>query len=152
MEFHAEVTIEAGAEAIWGVLADAASYPDWDSGVISVEGAMAAGSKISVLAEVNPKRAFGATVTEFRPGEGMTWRGGLPLGLVNVVRTFTLSPEPGGSTRFVMHEQFTGPLTWLMRRMMPDLQPSLDQFTQGLKARVEGARAPSEGAESSQPE
>lgn len=45
------------------------------------------------------------------PGERMTWRGGMPLGL------------------------FTGTRTY---RLTPDLQPSFARFADGLKWRVEG--------------
>ena len=58
------------------------------------------------------------------------------LGLFRGVRTFTLTPE-GGSTRFVMREEYTGPMLPLVWRSMPDLQPSFEQFARGLKARAE---------------
>jgi len=54
------------------------------------------------------------------------------------VRTCTLRPE-GEATRFTMREAFTGPLLPLMRRSMPDLQPSFEHFAAGLKARAEHA-------------
>jgi hypothetical protein len=54
------------------------------------------------------------------------------------VRTFTLSPEGAGTTRFTMREEYTGPLLRLIWRSMPDLGPSFDQFAKGLKQRAEG--------------
>jgi hypothetical protein len=68
----------------------------------------------------------------------MVWKGGMPLGLFKGVRTFTLSPQPDGMTRFTMREEFTGPLLPLIWRSMPDLGPSFAQFAAGLKARAEG--------------
>ena len=66
----------------------------------------------------------------------MTWAGGMPLGLFRGVRTYTLTPEDGG-TRFRMREEYTGPLLPLIWRSMPDLAPSFEQFARGLKARTE---------------
>lgn len=39
----------------------------------------------------------------------MAWLGGMPLGLFKGVRTYTLTPEGEGRTRFVMREECTGP-------------------------------------------
>jgi hypothetical protein len=36
-----------------------------------------------------------------------------------------------------MREEYHGPLTSAMWRSMPDLQPSFEQFADGLKARAE---------------
>jgi hypothetical protein len=135
--YDANATIEAAPEAVWEVLTDAPAYSEWDSGVVRVEGRIAPGEKIKVVSEANPKRAFPVNVTEFTPAQTMTWTGGMPLGLFKGVRTFTLSPQ-GGGTRFTMREEYTGPLLPLIWRSMPDLGPSFEQFANGLKQRVEG--------------
>lgn len=61
----------------------------------------------------------------------------MPLGLFKGVRTYRLSPEGDGSTRFEMRETYSGPLAGMITRSIPDLQPSFDQFARGLKAKVE---------------
>jgi hypothetical protein len=134
--YDANATIEAAPEAVWEVLTDAPAYSEWDSGVVRVEGRIAPGEKIKVVSEANPKRAFPVNVTEFTPAQTMTWTGGMPLGLFKGVRTFTLSPQ-GGGTRFTMREEYTGPLLPLIWRSMPDLGPSFEQFANGLKQKVE---------------
>jgi hypothetical protein len=133
---EATSTILADADRIWAVLTDLGAYGDWDSGVERVEGTLAPGAQLTVHAH---GRAFRVKVTELEPGRRMTWRGGLPLGLFTGVRTFTLTPGAGGGTRFHMHEEYGGPLRPLMRRTMPDLQPSFERFARGLKDRVEEA-------------
>jgi hypothetical protein len=55
------------------------------------------------------------------------------------VRTFTLSPEDNGTTRFQVREEYTGPMLPLLWRSMPDLGPSFTQFATGLKQRAERA-------------
>lgn len=139
--YDASATIEAAPDAVWAVLTDAATYPEWDSGVERVEGTIELGSKIKVFSEVSPGRAFPVTVSELEPSRRMTWRGGMPLGLFKGVRTFSLTPADGG-THFAMREEFSGPLLALMWRMMPDLQPSFDQFAAGLAKRAEERESP----------
>ena len=138
MEYHAAATIHASPEAIWALLTDAAQYPEWNPTVVRVEGEIALGKKITVVATVSPERAFPVTVSELVPNERMVWRGGMPLGLFRGVRTFTLSPAAGGATAFAMSEVFSGPLLGLIRRSMPNLQPSFDEFARSLKLRAEG--------------
>jgi hypothetical protein len=139
--FEATETIAAGPEAIWAVLTDGPGYPDWDSGVVRVDGRIAPGEAITVVSAVNPGRPFPVKVTEFVPGQRMVWTGGLPLGLFTGVRTFTLAPAGAGLTRFTMREAYRGPLTPLIWRSIPDLGPSFRRFAAGLKARAEGGRA-----------
>jgi hypothetical protein len=134
--YESTALIDAHPEAIWAVLTDAAAYADWDSGVVRVEGRIAPQERIKVVSEANPKRAFPVQVTEFAPGERMTWSGGMPLGLFKGVRTFRLRPE-GTATRFTMREEYTGPMLPMIWRSMPDLGPSFEQFARGLKARAE---------------
>jgi hypothetical protein len=134
--YESTATIGARPEAVWAILTDAPGYADWDSGVVRVEGTIAPQEKIKVVSEANPKRAFPVEVTEFAPAERMVWSGGMPLGLFRGVRTFTLTPE-GGGTRFAMREEYTGPLLPVIWRSMPDLQPSFEQFARGLKQRAE---------------
>ena len=134
--YDAAATIAAPPERVWEILTDAPAYVQWDSGVQQVEGTIAPGEKIKVVSEANPGRAFPVKVTGFEPRRSMVWSGGMPLGLFKGVRTFTLTPEDGG-TRFTMREEYTGPLLPLIWRSMPDLGPSFEQFAGGLKAKAE---------------
>ena len=138
LTYEARETIRATPEQVWAVLGDVAHYADWDSGVERVEGSLAPGATLKVFSHANPGRAFPVKVTELNPASGMTWRGGMPLGLFKGVRTYRLTADGAGETHFEMREQFSGPLLPLMSRSMPNLQPSFDQFARGLKARVEG--------------
>jgi hypothetical protein len=137
--YESSVLIEAAPEAVWAVLADAARYPDWDSGVSGVDGDIVDGGRITVHLEASPRRAFSVLVA-LDPPRLMVWTGGLPLGLFRGTRTFGLDDAIGGTTVLTMREDFTGPLLGLVWRTMPDLQPSFDRFTRGLKARVEEGR------------
>jgi hypothetical protein len=136
--YESSATIAAPPERVWSILTDGAAYPDWDSGVVRVEGRIAPGEKIKVVSEVNPNRAFPVKVTQLDAPRAMEWTGGMPLGLFKGVRRFTLTPQ-NGTTRLDVREEYTGPMLPMIWRSMPDLQPSFDQFTSGLKARAEAA-------------
>ena len=135
--FEAGAEINASPERIWAILIDGARYPDWDSGVLSVEGRVAPGETITVVSAANPGRTFPVKVTEFNPNRSMTWTGGMPLGLFKGVRTFTLTSVGDGITRFNLREEYSGPLLSMMWRSMPDLGPSFTQFANGLKRNAE---------------
>ena len=135
--FEASANISAPPSAVWAILTDAKGYPDWDSGVTSVEGSIAAGETITVHAAVNPGRTFPVKVTEFQPPASMKWTGGMPLGLFVGERTFTLTQREDGGTDFDMREEYHGPFTPVIWSSIPDLHPSFEQFAAGLKARAE---------------
>jgi hypothetical protein len=137
--YDAQSTIQASPEAIWAILTDGAGYSQRDSGVVSVEGRIAPGETIKVVSSANPGRTFPVKVTEFVPGKKMVWSGGMPLGLFKGVRTFSLTPDGNGGTRFHVREEYTGPLLPMIWRSIPDLAPSFNQFASGLKSRAEGA-------------
>lgn len=135
--YSSTVNIQASPATVWALLIDGAGYSNWNSGVEKVQGTIASGEQISVFSKVSPGRAFPVKVVEFVPDKKMVWSGGMPLGLFKGERTFTLSPEADGGTKFTMREEFSGPFLPLIWGSMPDLQPSFDQFTCGLKARAE---------------
>lgn len=135
LSYEASADIAAPIDVVWSVLTNGAGYSEWDSGVTRVEGRIAGGGKIKVFAEISPDRAFPVKVSMQQP-EKMTWTGGMPLGLFKGVRSFTLEPTDSG-TKFQTREEFSGPLLGMISKTMPDLQPSFDRFTAGLKAESE---------------
>lgn len=136
--FRTSTTINAAPDAVWAILTDAGKWIDWNPTVTRVEGTIAAGNTVKVFAKISPGRAFPVRVSEFTPPTRMVWTGGMPLGLFKGVRTFTLTPESGG-TKFEMHEDFSGLMAPLITRSIPDLQPTFEEFAQALKARAEQA-------------
>ena len=69
----------------------------------------------------------------------MVWTGGMPLGLFKGERTYTLEPKSDGSVAVTTSEVFSGLISPLITRSMPDLQPSFDEFVGALKKRSEQA-------------
>lgn len=145
MEFASAASIDADPADVWAVLADAAAWPDWDSGVTEVRGRLAPGEKVTISVAANPGRAFPVTVAEADAPRRLRLVGGMPLGLFRGERTYTLAPRPGGGTDFAMREEYTGPLRGLIGRSIPDLSPSFAQFANGLKAESERRAGPPAG-------
>ena len=138
--YEASATIEPPPERIWEILTDGPAYASWENGVVRVEGTIAPGQTIKVVSEANPDRTFPVKVVEFDPPKRMAWSGGMPLGLFKGVRTFALTPDGAGATRFHVREEYTGPLLGMIWRTIPDLGPSFAKFADGLKRHAETAR------------
>ncbi len=136
LHFEADTTIAAKPDAVWKVLTDGSSWPKWDSGVDSVDGTIAPGSKITIRSKAAPGRAFPVKVTAFEPGSKLEFTGGMPLGMFRGVRSYTLTPS-GTGTAFRMREEYTGWMLGAFKKQLPDLNPSFRQFVDGLKSRVE---------------
>jgi hypothetical protein len=139
--YEATAIIQAPPEAIWAIITDAPGLARWDSGIERIEGRIAPGEKITIYSKVNPSRGFPTTVTDFLPARSMRWSGGMPLGLFKGVRTFTLAQQDAHITRFTMREEYTGLMLPMIWKSMPDLQPSFDQFANGLKKEAEAKAA-----------
>ncbi len=135
--FEAVTRIDASPAEVWAALTDLGGWRDWNSGVDRVEGRVALGERLAVHATMLRSRPFAVTVTELRPHEAMRWRGGLPLGLAVIERTYALDAQDDGGTVLSVREDHTGPLAGLLGRSTPDLNPSFRQFCAGLKALTE---------------
>jgi len=134
--YEASSHIRATPDQVWPVLTDVTSWPTWDSGVDRVEGEFALGAKLTITVAANPGRAFPVKVTQVDGPGRMVFRGGMPLGLFVGERTYTLAPEDGG-TRFTMREEYSGLVAGMIVKSIPDLNPSFQQFAEGLAQRAE---------------
>jgi hypothetical protein len=130
--------IDAPAQVVWDLLTDSSSYQDWNPAVLSIEGSISPGSTIKLVSVASPNRTFSLKVVAMQAPSSMVWSDGMPLGLFRGVRTYRLDPAGAGTT-FLMREEFTGPLSGLIARSIPDLTESFNQFADGLKAGAERA-------------
>lgn len=138
--FTASTEIKASPETVWGILTDAASYLEWDAGLLKLEGTIAPGQILTIYTKAAPNRAFKPKVVEFEPNRKMVWRSGMPLGLFSGARTFTLTPlDSGTKTKFEMREEFSGAMLPMIGKSIPDLNPVFAEFAAALKKRAESA-------------
>lgn len=125
-------TINASPDKVWALLTDAASYPGWNTAVVSLQGTIAVGEKIKLVSIADPKRTFKLKVAELDKPSRMVWSSGMPLGLFKGKRTYSLR-SAGAGTEFAMEEVFSGPLASLITKAIPDLTESFEKFADGLK-------------------
>jgi hypothetical protein len=135
--YEATASIKATPDRIWALLTDASHYTDWNTTVERVEGTIAPGETIKVFVKVNPGRAFPVKVIEFKPGQRMVWSGGMPLGMFEGQRTYTLTAAGNSETFFKMREEYTGPMLGMIWGSIPDLGPAFQEFAQSLKRAAE---------------
>lgn len=135
--FEVRRTIGAPPDVVWARLTDSHALVTGGLGIRHLEGRIGPGASLKVTSDANAGRAFALRVSEFAAPRRMVWEGGLPLGLFKGVRTFTLSAASRG-TEFHMREEFSGLLAPLITRSIPDLQPSFEQFADGLRRLAEG--------------
>ncbi len=138
--FDVSRTIDATPAQIWRNLTDPRRLAGGGLGITKIEGSIGPGEKFKLWSEVAPDRAFSLCVTAFEPERCMVWEGGMPLGLFQGIRTFTLLAS-GGVTKFAMREDYKGLLAPLVLRSMPDLDPSFKKFAKGLQTLSEGHAA-----------
>ncbi|MCB0034736.1 MAG: SRPBCC domain-containing protein [Anaerolineales bacterium] len=138
-KYSASTHIQASPQQIWAILIDPTNYPEWDPGMVRIEGQLALGEKVKFFTKFSPERAFAVKITGFEAGQKMVLTGGMPFGLFKSERTHTLTPQPSGGTLFHTEEIFSGLLLPIFGRSLPDLSASFEAFAQGLKQRAESA-------------
>ena len=137
--FQAETLIAAPAAKIWAILSDPAGYPEWDPGMVRVEGQLSPGQQVKFFTKFSPERAFAVKVTNFEPPHKMVFTGGMPLGLFKSERVHTLTAKGDDQTHFHTAETFSGLLLPVFGRTLPDLTDSFVAFCAGLKGRAENS-------------
>ena len=135
--FEAKVTIHADPQKIWDILVDTSGYPNWDPGMVRIEGRLALGEKVKFFTKFSPNQAFAVKVTAFEPGKKMVLTGGMPFGLFKSERTHTLTTGKDGQTLFHTEEIFSGLLFPILGKNLPDLTKSFNDFAAGLKKQAE---------------
>jgi len=134
-------SIDAPAERIWVLLTDVEEQQRWNTTIVSMEGEIVEGGTVKLVSSVNAKRTFSLAVSDVSAPNRMTWSDGMPLGLFRGVRTFELD-ERDGATRFTMTETYSGILSGLISRSIPDMTQTFSDYADALKA---AAEAPTDG-------
>ena len=137
MKFQAKSIINAPAEKVWAVLSEAKNFPKFDTTCIRIEGNIAEGKKIKIFSKLSPKHPFTITVTRMTKPRQMVWESGMPFDLFKGVRTFHILAKDDATSEFYLEENFSGPLLFLMRRVIPDMSHAFETCAQGLKEFVE---------------
>jgi hypothetical protein len=135
MEVAVGIAVQAPLATIWSLLTNAQDFPRWNSTVQSIEGTIAKGEAIRLIATIAPQRTFKLCVTTWVPNERMVWQEGSPL--FQGVRQYMLTPGRDGATVVTMSEVFSGVMLPLIAGSLPDQGPSFERFMADLKVEAE---------------
>jgi uncharacterized protein YndB with AHSA1/START domain len=138
LEYAVATTIAAPPEVVWGLLTDPAKQLSWNSTLVKIEGPIALGSTVKLVAKTAPDRTFELKVTTFDAPKKMVWEdGGKPF---MGVRTYSLTPSAdGSSTVYAMNETFSGRMLGMIEGSLPDFSESFTTYAADLKKAAEAA-------------
>ncbi len=136
--------IDAPIDAVWAVLMDVASYPEWNPFTVSVQTSFELGSPVDMQVALNP--SSGRTrhqveyITSFHPDRyRVSW--GVDVGpawFIKADRWQQLTDLGDGRTRYETSDEFTGIGVPLMLAIMEKkVQRGFTDVARGLKARAE---------------
>jgi hypothetical protein len=140
-EISATAQIAASPQRVWAVLADLASYPQWNPLFRQASGPLTRGSRVT-LKTVHPASGRVLTIKvkilAVRPGTELRWVSSLP-GIMTGEHSFTLTPADGG-TRLVQAETYRGLLARMSARTVGRTQASFQALNEAIKQRAENDR------------
>ncbi len=139
-ELDSEIDIAASADRVWEILADFASYPDWNPFIRKISGETRAGSKLEVRIQPPGSRGFTFRphLLEFKTGSRIRWLGSFAVpGLLDGEHSLAIEELDSGRTLFRQREKFTGLLVPLFRRTLAATLRGFEEMNLALKKRAE---------------
>ncbi|MEP7355946.1 MAG: SRPBCC domain-containing protein [Anaerolineales bacterium] len=137
LEYSAGINIQAPPARVWKLMTHAADFARWNSTIKSIEGQIAPGQTIELIAAIAPTRTFNLRIIEFVPEKKMVWSDGNAM--FKGVRTYTLAAKGANSTDFTMAEVYTGLMLPMIAGSLPDFGSAFEQFVADLKREAEKA-------------
>jgi|SRR5579875_614973 len=137
-EISATAQIDASPQHVWAVLADLASYPQWNPLFRQASGQLTTGGTIT-LKTIRPGTERVMTVKvkvlAAEPGAQLRWVSSLP-GIITGEHSFTLTPADSG-TRLVQTETYRGLLARMSAKSIGHTKASFEALNQAIKQRAE---------------
>ena len=136
MRYETTVDINAPVDAIWSVLSDVATWPEWTQSIRDVELLAPQPLRLGSRARVRQPKLPTAVweVTDFQPGRSFTWVNRSPgmtsTGVHEIVGT---ADQP--RVRLMIDQ--SGPLSFLARPFLPLTRKYVAMEAAGLKKRCE---------------
>jgi len=141
-EIHTEIDIDARPDAVWDVLVDLASYPDWNPMVKKASGEVRVGERLRLHYEPEgqKKRTFKPLLLVVEPGRELRWQGqpGMRL-LFESEHIYILKETPEGKTHLDHDMIFYGLLIPPVKRLIEKAsRKPFNDLNRAMKERVEG--------------
>jgi hypothetical protein len=139
-ELRREIDINAPRSAVWAVLTNFRSYPEWNPFIRSVSGDLRQSARLDVRIEPPGARAmsFKPTVLNVEDERELRWLGRfLVRGLFDGEHIFRLEALGDDGTRFTQAERFSGMLIRAFGSTIDKTELGFEQMNAALKARAE---------------
>lgn len=139
MSIQTSILINAEPEAIWAVLMQPESFPEWNPFIQELTGDLELGGKLVVELKNGEKTmTFKPKVIAFEENKVFAWKGKLLLPWIfDGSHYFELEKVDGG-TRLIHREEFKGILVWPILKMIgTETQNNFEAMNRALKTRVE---------------
>ncbi len=141
-EISTSVSIEAPPSAVWDVLMDFDSYPEWNPFVRSIDGTPEVGSQLNAVIGASGKKAMkiAPVVQEVDAPTRFSWLGSLgPKGIFDGEHHFEIVETEQG-VRFEHYEHFSGFLApVVIAAIRKTTTRGFNEMNQALKDRAEAA-------------
>jgi len=141
------IEIRAPQAAVWKVLTDFASYPEWNPHIRQVRGEPRVGARLTIRSQPPTGRpiVLRPIVEVFDPPAELRWRSTfVTRRLFSGEHGFKLEPVAGDRTRFMQDETIRGVLVPLYARLrLPRTREGFAQVNDALRQRAEDAAADS---------
>ena len=133
---HTSIQINANSAAVWKVLTDFDSYPDWNPFITSLTGEVAVGNKLAIQL---PNMSFKPKVLTYTKNTELKWLGHLLFkGLFDGEHRFLLTDNGDGTTTLDHSEQFSGFLVKAFAKSLDgETKAGFNAMNKALKKRVE---------------
>jgi hypothetical protein len=142
---HTTTTIRASQTAVWSVLSDLASYPNWNPFTYRIQGALRLNESLLINvrfpdgSEVRTKHI----VCALQPHTQISWRKTNIFGLLWSRRDQIIEIIDADHVRYLNHEYLWGPLAWVVIWLYGSrIRGGFVAMGDALRQRVEAAPTP----------
>lgn len=136
-----DILITSSPEAVWKILTDFATYPEWNPFIQEISGEALAGARlrVSLVPPGGRPVTLKPLVLTALPGKELRWTGHLGLpGFFDGDHVFRIEPAEGDRVRFRQSEQFRGVFVALVPGKLFDMtRRGFEAMNRALKERVE---------------
>ncbi len=135
-----EISIDASAEQVWGVLTDFERFSEWNPFITRASGEVRQGGSLEIFMEPPGGKAMGfkPTLMTVDPNRELRWVGVfLHKTIFTGQHYFLIEPQGERQVTFVQGEYFGGIMLPLMGGVLRKAVLGFDEMNHALKARVE---------------